>query len=57
MSEAFGLSMTIWITKTIRRRFPDGARKAKGAGNVKQYKVWVGHDLLENALVVRGERP
>lgn len=46
----------IWFPKTIRRRFPVGARRGKG-GSVKRYKVYIGHDLWRNKLVVKGERP
>ena len=51
------IHVTIWFPKTIRRRFPAGARKTKRAGNVKRYTVWIGHDLWTNKLVVKGERP
>lgn len=46
----------VWFPKTIRRHFTDGARKAKG-GSMKRYKIYFGHDLLRNELVVRGKRP
>lgn len=52
MSSQFVLT---WFPKTIRRRFPVGARRGKG-GNVKRYRVYIGHDLLSNSLVVKGER-
>ena len=45
-----------WFPKTIRRRFPVWARKAM-RGNVKRYRIYIGHDLLSNSLVVKGERP
>lgn len=50
-------SISIWFPKAIRRRFPGGARKSKRGGNVKRYKVWIGHDLTRNVLTITGFEP
>lgn len=48
---------TIWLEKHITRRFPPGERKAGGVGQVKHYRLFIGHIISENRLVIAAEKP